>query len=323
MHKNPTKIWEWIDHWREVYYKPTVKPRTFEISEYNVRIIKKHLKNQTLKSLDPVTCQLFLNRLYDEGYAKATIKKCNIMLSKSLQWAQVCGLIKRNPTESLIIPKAHTKKVYALTQNEQVVIEKYCENTLYGDFILFLFDTGLRVGEMINLRWSDFNAIEKQIYIRESKTESGVRTVPLIERAYQIILKQTRSEEYDHIFLNKHRLPISYESMKKCTQQLRQKADIPNFTPHVCRHTFATRLIERGANPKSVSALLGHRKVEYSLNIYTDMEEKTLKKDIYLLDESFTQNNSITKARCLAFISEQYQGNIPEEFKILFKEEVR
>lgn len=284
MNDYPENLHEWLEDWREVYYKPTVKASTYEISYYNLQTIKKYMPNCLLLEVTPSGCQKFLNRLYENDYAKATIKKLNSFLKQAFEWAVKCRMIESNPTSGMTIPKAAVKKVRALTQKEQFVLEVFCKDTCYGSYMVFLLYTGLRVGEMINLKWSDYNAADGTIHIRSSKTESGVRDVPLVAKAKEILEAQERADDDNNIFHTTHGTPLSYSCMKKCYEQLRVKTGYTEFTNHVCRHTFATRLIEKGASPKSIAALLGHSKVAFALDIYIDMEKQTLKQEIFLLD---------------------------------------
>ena len=316
-------FYDWLDYWREVHYQPSVSPSTYKINEFYVRIIKCHFPNMLLQKVSPLDCQQFLNKLHQDEYAKASIKKCITILNKAFDRAVTDKLIGSSPMVNLTIPKASTKKVSALTQKEQVAIETYCRNTLYGDFILFLLYTGLRVGEMIALRWCDYDESERVVYIRKSKTESGVREVPLVQKAYDIISVQKKSKKDDYIFRNKHDNPISYGSMKKCYEKLRVKTGINHFTNHVCRHSLATRLTELGANPKCVAGILGHKKVEYALNIYTDMEAQALKKEIYLLDDIPSEPLSPAESAlitCVKFIYEQCGNNVPPEIQKIYQQ---
>lgn len=320
---NQMTLHEWLDYWRETYYQPSVATSTYEISGFFVRIIKTYFADNTLPNISPVECQKFLNLLYQEQYAKASIKKCVTILRKAFARAETDNLISTSPIINLTIPKAHVKKVFALTQKEQVAIETYCKNTLYGDFILFLLYTGLRVGEMISLQWNDFDPEERVIYIRKSKTESGVREVPLVQKALEVISIQEKSDNDNFVFHNKHGKPLSYSSMKKCYEKLRKKTGFNEFTNHVCRHSLATRLTERGANPKCVAGILGHKKVEYALNIYTDMEAQALKKEIYLLDDECSKPFSPAEGAlitCVKFIYEQCGNNVPPEIQKIYQQ---
>lgn len=310
----------WLDYWREMYYRPSVASSTYNINEYYIRIVKAHFPDKKLSDISPFDCQRFLNLLYDENYARSSIKKCATILRKAFSKAHLEGKITSSPVTDITIPKAHTKKVDALTQKEQAAIEFFCDNTLYGDYMRFLLYTGLRVGEMINLKWSDFDPIERIIHIRKSKTDSGVRSMYLIEKAFKIIISQTKSEKDNFIFHNIHGNQISYSSMKKCYEKLRQKTGIEDFTNHVCRHSFATRLTECGANPKCVAGALGHKKVEYALNIYTDIEMQALKKQVFLLEQKNALPSGAALDICVKFIYQRFGYNVPEVILEIYKQ---
>lgn len=307
-------FYEWMDYAGEMFYRPTVSQSTFEVYGYYVRIIKKYLDDCPLQDITTLKCQRVLNRLYEDGYAKGSIKKCITILTRTFSLAVANHLIAVSPMVGYTVPNAPTKKVTALKQRQQEMLEIYCQSVSYGDYMLFLLYTGLRVGEMIALQWSDFDPIEKAIYVRKAKTPSGIRTVPLIPKTYNIIIAQPHYETDEYIFHNKHGRPISYSSMKKCYEQLRQKTGLTEFTNHVCRHSFATRLTERGAQPKAIAGLLGHKKAEFAMNIYTDVEQETLKQEIYLLSGKLVPKEITEQAltACLQFIRRQ-NGEIPLE----------
>ena len=172
--------------------------------------------------------------------------------------------------------------MYALSHDEQKQVENACKSCALGHIIIFLLKTGLRRAELMGLKWNDFDEDEKCIFVRKSKTKTGVRRIPLIEESMTIILKQPRINEY--IFNNTKNTPLTDMSIRRLYERIQSLTNVLNFTPHVCRHTFATRLIERGANPKSVADLLGHKDVAFTLRIYTTIDYSHLQKEIMLLE---------------------------------------
>ena len=281
----PTHYFEWLDFWLEFYYRPAVKTDTYKINSFNVKILKKHTENRLLVDVNEIYCQSILNEMRDNGYAKGSIQKVATILRQSLTRAKSCNCIEKIPTDLLIIPQAPTKRIKALEQEQQRKLEEVCQQVPKGELFLFLLDTGLRRKEMINLEWSHFNKKRREIYVVDSKTENGIRTIPLITRAYNIIIQQEKSKNDNYIFHGAKGSKLSYDIMRKLYNRIRKLTGFHDFTNHVCRHSFATRLIEKNANPKSVAALLGHAKVEYALNIYTDLERKHLTKEIHLLEK--------------------------------------
>lgn len=280
----PTHFYSWLDFWLEYYHKPSVQKSTYTCTTYKITMIKKLVPDISLIEIDEFFCQDILNKMFDGGYARDTITKIRILLRKSLKLAQRKGLIVVNPTDDLIVPKAYTKVIEALSPDEQLKIEKACSKIAFGYLIIFLLYTGLRRSELENLTWNDFNQEQSEIYIRKSKTPAGARTVPLITVAKNIILSQQHCSKHNFIFHSPLGGPLSDTFLKRLYLEIRESTNIASFTNHVCRHSFATRLLERGASPKSVSVLLGHAKVEYAMNIYTTLQNKFIQKEIFLLE---------------------------------------
>lgn len=190
--------------------------------------------------------------------------------------------IPLNPCEEIILPQAKENKVLPLTHKEQEALEAACSAHPLGHLIIFLLNTGLRAGEMCNLSWADYNTEEKEIYIRKSKTAAGVRTVPLLKKAQKIISEQPQSNSFIFTLPNGDR--ITYSILRKACVELRAAANLKYFTSHVCRHTFVTRLCEKGVSAQAIAQIIGHSDYSYVLSIYAWLEKEALKKAIYILE---------------------------------------
>lgn len=275
---------QWLEIWSEFYKKPFVQPKTFESLQYFLRIMKRFAADIPISEIDEIYCQKILNDLFTDNYSKASIKKIRTILCQSLNRPIKTGIIFRNPVADLIIPNAPTKVVCALTREEQKLVEDASYKVKYGYMFRFLLYTGLRRNEATHLEFRDYNARTQEIFIRASKTKSGIRTVPLIAPASEIIKAQSHYPYDDFIFHTLSGSVFTESVMKKTYEEIRRITGIQTLTNHVCRHTFATRLVEQGASPKSVASLLGHARVEYALNIYTNLEKEQLRKEIFLLE---------------------------------------
>jgi len=97
-------------------------------------------------------------------------------------------------------------------------------------------------------------------------------------------LKIKNQTKTNIVFCTKKYTYIYPKNLRRAFQCILKKAGIEQLGLHVLRHTFATRLFERGANPKSVSTLLGHSKVGITLDIYTHVEPEQMKETIKLLE---------------------------------------
>ncbi|MFZ2537767.1 MAG: tyrosine-type recombinase/integrase [Oscillospiraceae bacterium] len=148
--------------------------------------------------------------------------------------------------------------------------------------MLFLLHTGLRRFELCNLKWSDYDSKKSCIYVRKSKSKSGIRTVPLLPLCERIIMVQPKIN--DHIFNSTIKKPLTDSVLKKTYHRVRKASGVQSLTNHVCRHTFATRLLENGATPKAISLLLGHSSVAFTMIRYTNPDLDYLREQVSLMD---------------------------------------
>jgi len=275
---------EWLNEWLEVYIKPCRRENTYLCYKYIIKLIIKENPEFSTINLSNVTemgLQKMVNGL-SGTHSKSTLKK-------------VCGLLKRayevgirnhfcefNPAQYLTLPDASEKDVRALTREEQKRVEAAAQTDALGHVAIFFLDTGLRAGELINLKWDDYNVDRREIYIRNSKTKAGLRTVPLLPEAIDIISNQPHYGAY--IFTSSTHNPITKTVLKRAYMRIRKAADIPFLTNHVYRHSFATRMVEHQADYKALSIILGHTNVAFTINKYTNAETAFLHEQIELLN---------------------------------------
>lgn len=288
MQENKTQtptLQEWLDEWLITYKACAVSESTYDIYRFSISLICRYpIAAASLSEVTERDLQQCLNKLHLAKYSKSSIFKVRLVLRQSFSVAARIGLIPASPATELILPAAPTKEVLPLTHAEQALIEAACLDDPLGHLILFLLDTGLRRAELENLRWTDYVDAPDGAYIhvRASKTKAGIRTVYLISRAKEIIDKQPRINAY--IFNSMRKTPLTHTVMRDLCYRVRQKARVANFTPHVCRHTFVTRLCEQGVAAKAIAQIIGHAKADYVLDIYATLEKQELRRAIYILD---------------------------------------
>lgn len=182
----------------------------------------------------------------------------------------------------------------------------YRENWYYEAFVILL-ETGLRFGELAALTWKNVNFKKKILSVENNlvqvtegdgtptfrelhppKTEQGCRTIPLTARAVNAlksqkkkILEKRLSSKYqceyeDFVFFSERLLLLRRASLSFALQKEADKLGIEHLTPHCLRHTFATRAIERGMNPKTLQAILGHSTLSMTMDLYCHVTQETL-----------------------------------------------
>ena len=274
------KIGEWLDIWFEIYAKPVLEPSTISIYTDARRRFNRYypeLEQENLGDLKPFAFQSMLNGLADK-YSKSTIQHIKTLYNKVYTEAQRNGLCESNPIETAVLPKqAGERIIYPLSQKEQAAVEEVLVQMPVTDqFIIRTFLlTGLRRGELQALKWEDWDRANNVLRIRKSKTKTGIRNVPLIPEVTIMLLHLKNCSKVKHstYILGQGDEPVNKNHLRYICDRAAKLAGIRRISPHVLRHTFATRLIEAGADAKSVSEILGHTNVAFTLQRYVTTDE--------------------------------------------------
>lgn len=143
------------------------------------------------------------------------------------------------------------------------------------DIPLILLYTGMRASELINLKARDVNRKQRTLRITSAKTKSGIRTIPIHDRIWSIIERRL-----DAVYIIQE--CRTYSSLSREFNKA-MRAINANHTTHDCRHTFATRLDNEGANYNTKRLLLGHASGNVTDGVYTHKSLSQLRKAIKLL----------------------------------------
>ena len=292
------KYIDWLMQWLENYIRPSVKVRTYE--RYRL-IIEQHIKDKIgsmeLNDLSPFILQQFITELLQSGNRKTgkglSANSVNAIISViqgSLKTAHLLGLTKEYTADKLRRPKLKEKPVECFTLAEQKQIEQAILNgkkdKLYG-IVLCLY-SGLRIGELIALQWSDIDFVKgiltvskschdskDGLIIDEPKTATSRRVIPLPKQLLPF-LKGIKKKSNSLFVVSANGKPVSVRSYQRSFELLLRKLKIPHKGFHSLRHTFATRAIECGMDVKTLSEILGHKNPTVTLNRYVHalMEHK-------------------------------------------------
>ena len=233
--------------------------------------------------------RLYLAWLQEEKYARKTIARKASSLRRYFKWAQKQGIVKLDPAIDLQTRLGKGRLPRVLKNEELVVLldepramikDDDGPRKLRDDAVLeLLYGSGLRVSELCNLQFSSFDFIQKLVRVVGKGNKE--RLIPLSEKSVIAInswISHGRTEmlgaadDNDFVFLNLRGRPISPRDIRR----LIDRRSLTPVNPHALRHTFATHLLDGGADLREVQELLGHADLS-STQIYTHVSKDRLR----------------------------------------------
>ena len=286
---------EWIQHWQLLKLRGRVKPTT-EQTYYLLlkRYILPSLGREPLSGISAEKIIVLVTQMKKNGYSEGTITAVLRLLSAILNLAVDSELIKTNPCKQIGISKiAHRKEQRILTQTEQAILENSKEPS-----ICIALYTGMRIGEICGLKWSDIDWNANTVTVRRTvqrvkqtngttrlmentpKTDNSYRVIPLADKVRMML--ETMYQSNNLYVLGKNEAICDPRKLQRRLAVITRKNGISGVHFHSLRHTFATRLIMAGVDVKTVSTLLGHSSVNITLEIYThsnfDLKREAIRK---------------------------------------------
>lgn len=287
-----------------------VKASTFARYETSYRT---HIEPYSLMQLKVIkltasAMQKYVTALYEEhGVSNASIKSTVKVWKMFTKWSVAQGYLSKDPCENLSISGNYEQRkrtIEVFTEAERSAILRCMKETgyEYDTLIRLAFATGMRLGELLGLRWEDVGAdcinIERSTAmvthidkdgnrsrsreVWETKTENAVRSIPLLGSTKALIAhhRATQRKFYlskglgkpEYLFTTTNGRLIDPSSFNKSYRRLLNRAGVPYRKFHAVRHTFATEAIRRGVDVKDLQMLLGHSDV-HTTYIYVQVNE--------------------------------------------------
>jgi integrase/recombinase XerD len=259
-----------------------------DLNKYKLFLSLKKVDNYLEVSYDQI---LFFLEYLNENYCGSSISR---MLSSGRNFYKFLvreKIVKKNPFIQIKNPKKPKKLLEVLSENE---VNRFLNGIPYSteleirDRAMFelLYSSGLRVSEIVNLKISSIDFDEGLLRFigkgnKERITPVG-KTSKLFLKKYLNIARFKIEKEIksDYVFLNKNGKKLTRQGFWKILKKYDKKINIgKNLYPHIFRHSFATHMIERGADLRVVQELLGHSDIS-TTEIYTNLNRKYIK-DIY------------------------------------------
>ena len=246
-------------------------------------MLEEYLNGKDPISLSRDDIVSFLKVRSDNGISTRTNAHTITILRDFYKFLIKQSYIKSNPMDMIDSPKVYKKLPKALSVEEVDKLLNIKLQTPYDyrnkAMLELMYATGMRISELINLKLTDIDFENETI--RVLGKGSKVRQVPIGEYAMKylnIYIKYYRSyfvkETSDYVFLSVRGDKMTRQAFFKILKQIARKQGIDtDFSPHTIRHSFATHMLEAGADLRSIQELLGHESIS-TTQIYTNITDK-------------------------------------------------
>jgi integrase len=281
---------EWIR-----FKENNIRPKT---SQDYYRLLDKYVypgfQGIYVKDLDTRSMNFFYRNLVDQKVGFRTVRYLNSILRVAFKDAISQGIFSTNPTDGVILPRWTKKEMHALDQNEVQRFLKEAKDSRFFYVYYLAILTGMRLGELMGLRWSDIDfqnqviSISRQaqaikgkgIIFSEPKTRSGIRKIRIqLNTLEALSLQKEKIQELENnaghkwiendlVFPSTIGTPMVSYHLRKDFFRLLSLAGLPRIRFHDLRHTAATLMINHGVPIIVISKMLGHSKPSVTLDFY-------------------------------------------------------
>ena len=290
-------IREIAEAWKE-YKRPYVKQST--MAAY-VLILENHVVPEfgDNNSLHEHEVQAFVLKKIEHGLSVKSVKDILIVLKMVMKFGVKNERMNHYEWDIKYPANNMPKELEVLSvANHRKILDYVQHNFTFMSLGIYIsLSTGLRIGEICALKWSDINVTEgtiivqrtiERIYVVEGekkhtqlvintpKTVNSCREIPMSKELLAMVKPMKKVVNGDFYVLTNDDKPTEPRTYRNYYNRLMEKLDIPKLKYHGLRHSFATRCIEAGCDYKTVSVLLGHSNISTTLNLYVhpNMEQK-------------------------------------------------
>jgi integrase/recombinase XerD len=278
-----------IDQFIDFYWLTTgASKNTLSAYRSDLKIFSKWLNNNSLIDVDKKQIQDYFSYRKDSNISASTQSRMLTCLHSFYQFLSDKKNLKIDPTEQLDYPKLEKKlPIFLNVQEVERLLEAPNSKSLFGQrdraMLELLYSCGLRVSELINLSYHNINL--KDEFIRIHGKGNKERLLPMGEIAIDYLTKYElnsrpallKNGQSDSYFLSNRGRAMSRQNFFYIIKDYASKAGIDKpLSPHSLRHAFATHLVQKGADLRSVQLMLGHSDIS-STQLYTHIQNAQLK----------------------------------------------
>lgn len=270
------------------YSKETIKNYERDLEMFQTFLTIEHISNFTKVTYQDL--RRYLMYLYEKKYSKKTIARNISSLRTFYKYLCGEGYMKENPSTLLTTPKLDKRLPNYVNYNELDLLMGIPDvNTPLGQrdalILEMLYSTGMRVSELVNLKLADISHGEVRVLGKGNK-ERIVLYGKVCEKKMMTYARDGRAKlckdpSNQYLFLNKNGKKLSVRGVELIFENIVKKSGLKiHVSPHTFRHTFATHMLNEGADLKSVQELLGHENLS-TTQVYTHVSNEHIR-EVYL-----------------------------------------
>jgi integrase len=315
--------------------KTGVKPNTLANYNFVQNLLKKEtFSEKKISQIKTSDAKLFLIKLQQDGKGYSTIKTVRGVLRPAFQMAVDDDVLHKNPfgfeLATVVVNDSVTREAVTKEQMRKFLKFVHDDNVYckYYEVVYILFHTGLRISEFCGLTLRDVDLENKilnidhqlqrtadmKLVIESTKTNAGTRKLPMTEdvaECFRGIIEDREAPGNEKIiggytgflFLDKNGNPEvamhwehRFNHMVKRYNEI-YRVQMPNITPHVCRHTYCSNMAKSGMNPKTLQYLMGHSDIGVTLNTYTHLGLEDAADELKRMEDLEVARKELEKAK--------------------------
>lgn len=305
------------------------------VANYNFvkNILKKEEFSETkIANIKTSDAKLFLIKMQNDGKGYSTVKSLRGVFRPAFQMAVDDDILNKNPFEfqlaGVVVNDSHTRTAITREQMRQFLKFVHDDNCYckYYEVVYILFHTGMRISEFCGLTLKDIDlknrivnidhqlqrTSDMQYVIESTKTNAGTRKLPITEevaKCFQAIIEDREPQQREKmidgyagfLFYDKNNNPLVAMHWEHRFNHMVQRYNdiyriqIPNITPHVCRHTYCSNMAKSGMNPKTLQYLMGHSDIGVTLNTYTHLGLEDAEDELKRMEDLNNARNELDK----------------------------
>ena len=313
--------------------KTGAKHSTVANSKFVKNILKtEEFSEAKIADVQTSDAKLFLIKMQSDGKGYSTVKSVRGVLRPAFQMAVDDDILNKNPFEfqlaGVVVNDSHTRTAITREQMRQFLKFVHDDNCYckYYEVVYILFHTGMRISEFCGLTLKDIDlknrivnidhqlqrTSDMQYVIESTKTNAGTRKLPITEevaKCFQAIIEDREPQQREKmidgyagfLFYDKDNNPLVAMHWEHRFNHMVQRYNdiyriqIPNITPHVCRHTYCSNMAKSGMNPKTLQYLMGHSDIGVTLNTYTHLGLEDAEDELKRMENLNNARNELDK----------------------------